>query len=1368
MKPYESPYTEDLNKRVRAVLSHAVAAHKDENKVYESLRNLNEVIGTEYGDRVLYELIQNAHDAHRADDQGRIAVRLVVRSESDGTLYVANGGDGFRRKDVDAIVNLATTAKEIGEGIGNKGLGFRSVGTLTDDVRIFSREGRSESARFDGYCFRFATVDEIEDLLREDDIDEATARAVAATVPRYLVPLPLAEEPDDVMSFARRGYASTIVVSLRTVEAIDLATRQVQALADLDVPLLLFLDRIAAFRIDMETADGPVHRRRLSRRQKAMGDVPGMAGCRMLEVRVGEDRRFLVVQREVDKALVRDAVEHSVPRAPQIQRWLDWKGQPTVSVAVGLSPGAVAAGRLYNFLPMGDAAGAPLLGHLDAPFFAEIDRRDADFDLPLNATLLKAAAEACAHAALYLSRQPGAQIPQRAVFDLVAWTGKHAGKLDTALDGMGSSLRDAPIVPTIAAVDGARWTSLSTASIWPAGTFSLMKGLEVSKRTGARLVSAELDRPRLNRLRAMAQRQYLDLSPSAPRLAEWSTRFARSLADQNAAARTWIRFYEDVKRVFDAAGKKLDGLAGKAIFLDRSKKLRPAGSSDAASGRGVFVRGEASKRRRVKDGVPLPPATLTKRYRFLDEKIVIRLDTLNGFIKAGLVRKYDPLEALAGLGTALGTKANDNRRREALTWAFSVWRTAGAGIEDALRSARLRVPTFSGWRMATRAAFSSSWTQVGVTLENFLVEASDTSPDCRRARDALLVDFAEWPASRGGTKREWVTFLTLLGVADGLRPVVGRVQEGGQGWNWKYLVDTGDVKEALDRDWCREASLVSFRHPYTEYRRHGEAWRLPGQIEHGALSETTKETFHELAFRHLEAYTAKCLTFTVGRFERAQRDWNSRILPTPLATFLRSKAWIAAGTYHEPGFRKASECWASRTRQGRPPRFLERVSDTVAGLVEGSEELADLVFGDALGLRDWHSPDTAPERLRALAVVAPALATHDRRDFRNGYRRAWLDLSNTDAALPRGLDLAVNRDGRLETLCGNAETPPTVIVTENARAFEARILSSAGHALLDIGEASGEKTAERLAATDRFAPRQLDGIGVRLLVDGEPFAPRTSDPLLTSLELEWLPEVVLLGHEILADRLERGILRVTVERRIRAIRVRRCQTITLVVDEKDAPPQDSMDYYGVEDPDLPTLILSDRVPLAWPTLARDLSRTIARLIDPRLRFLEPLLLRLALGQDADTLEAPGDEALTAALRCDSRTLQEHRAALQTDLGHVLHLLMPVVACFADVALAERLKSDAERAGAAFDLLRWLRSRFPFPKPAPQQLLAACGQASDRAALRKELGLDYARFNRALLALGESPLSNEAELRSVYEAYVRRMGARILAACGKSR
>ena len=91
--------------------------------------------------------------------------------------------------------------------------------------------------------------------------------------------------------------------------------------------------------------------------------------------------------------------------------------------------------------------------------------------------------------------------------------------------------------------------------------------------------------------------------------------------------------------MFDAASEKLDALAGRAIFLDRSKRLRRAGSHDAGSGTRVFVRSKASRRRRAKDGVPLPPATLARRYRFLDEKITIRQDTLIAFIKAGLVRE---------------------------------------------------------------------------------------------------------------------------------------------------------------------------------------------------------------------------------------------------------------------------------------------------------------------------------------------------------------------------------------------------------------------------------------------------------------------------------------------------------------------------------------------------------------------------------------------------------------------------------------------------------------------------------------------------------------------------------------------------------
>ncbi|MXY54177.1 MAG: DUF3883 domain-containing protein [Gammaproteobacteria bacterium] len=1350
-----------LRIQARAILAHAVAAHRDGLRVYESLRNLNQVVGTEYGDRVLYELIQNAHDAHAPDDRGRIAVRLTVRTDTDGTLYVANGGNSFRWKDVDAIQNLATTAKEVGEGIGNKGLGFRSIEALTDNVRIYSRRPGSRSTRFDGYCFRFAGVAEIENLLRAEGVNATIAREVAGTVPRYLVPVPLAEPPPDVTRYAELGYASVIVAPLRTPEAIALAQRQVQALADLDeVPLLLFLHRIAEFRIDAQTPDGKNYARRLSRRQTLIGDVPGIEGCRMYEVHVGQNRRFLVVRRDVDKSRVLQAVRHSLSQASEIKRWLDWKGQPSVSVAVGLSSDTIIDGRLYNFLPMGDTATAPLLGHLDAPFFAHIDRRNANFDLPLNATLMAAAAEACARAALHLAGRADPPVPKRAVFDLVAWTGEHARGLDQALADADSSLQNAPLVPSIP-IDGAGWTSLMEVFTWPDGAFSLMKATAVARRTGARLVSSDLDRRRLARLKAMADREYLPLSPSGDHLADWAERFAASLARGNAAAITWRRFYDDLNRLFHAAGESLDSLAGWRIILDRGRRLRQAGGHDHGSGIGAFVRSESSRRRRAKDGVPLPPSSLTRRYRFLHENIKLPPETLNAFVQAGLVREYDPVDALAGLAAVLGDRANDNRRLEALTWAFRVWRTAGTGIRDTLLGAGLWVPTAGGWRPATRAAFPASWTAIGRTLENFLVEASSASPDCRRSRDALLVEFGAWPEVRDGTRRQWVEFLTLLGVTDGLRPVAGQLMQTGQGSSWDQLRRNGEARGALDRAWCAAASHVSFRHPYTTYSRKGEAWRLPGQIEYDGLSDAAKQAFHQLAFKHLAERGAECLTFDVGRFDRGPHYHDRQTLPSPLAAFLRSRAWIAVDTRDEPRFHRAGDCWAARTRQGRPPRFIARLADADATLVEGTEEFADLVFSEVLGVSDWEAGNTAVRRLRALAGVATDLAPHDRREFHREYRRAWKDLVDQEAPLPADLELVVNRGQRLEVLPGNDTAPPSVIVAPNAHAFDARILVSAGHALLDIGDAPANGVAERLAATERFAPRRLDGVGVQLLVDGDPFVPTTSDPLLISLGLGWLPEVVVLGHELLADGLELRVLRTTVERRIRAIRVRQCRSIALVVDGQVVTPSEEMAFYGVEHDELPTLILADGLQLTRSSLAWELSRTVSRMVDRRLRYLEPLLHHLARGQAGASLDAPADQILARALGCDPSVLDEYRAALRTDLGHVLHLLAPVVAYLANIVLARELITAADQAGAAFDVGQWLQSRLPYTKPAPNELLTACERAADRAALRRQLNLDYARFNLVLQALDEPPLSNEAELRSVYRGYLDRIRSKIL-------
>ena len=82
-------------------------------------------------------------------------------------------------------------------------------------------------------------------------------------------------------------------------------------------------------------------------------------------------------------------------------------------------------------------------------------------------------------------------------------------------------------------------------------------------------------------------------------------------------------------------------------------------------------------------------STLTRRYRFIDERIKLSQQTLDAFVRAGLLRPYDPVVALSTLKSTLGKNATDSRREDASVWAYQVWRAAGAKVDDILREADL-------------------------------------------------------------------------------------------------------------------------------------------------------------------------------------------------------------------------------------------------------------------------------------------------------------------------------------------------------------------------------------------------------------------------------------------------------------------------------------------------------------------------------------------------------------------------------------------------------------------------------------------------------------------------------------------------------
>ncbi|WP_223768080.1 DEAD/DEAH box helicase [Streptomyces huiliensis] len=88
-----------------------------------------------YGDRQLFELVQNAADEIRDDPGGRIHVVLT-----DTHLYCANQGQAVTPEGAETILRMSMSRKRGGQ-IGRFGVGVKSVLVVTDTPEFFSSSG---------------------------------------------------------------------------------------------------------------------------------------------------------------------------------------------------------------------------------------------------------------------------------------------------------------------------------------------------------------------------------------------------------------------------------------------------------------------------------------------------------------------------------------------------------------------------------------------------------------------------------------------------------------------------------------------------------------------------------------------------------------------------------------------------------------------------------------------------------------------------------------------------------------------------------------------------------------------------------------------------------------------------------------------------------------------------------------------------------------------------------------------------------------------------------------------------------------------------------------------------------------------------
>jgi len=1346
-----SDFASEIAEIATLQLDYALEGRRRKIKVYESLKNLNEVIGTQYGDRVLFELVQNGHDAHppsTLNGTGEIAVRLLISADDRGELLVANRGRAFTRSNLDSVINIGTSDKRIGEGIGNKGLGFRSVEALTDEVRIFSSSPTGFGSRFDGYCFRFATQEEIEADLLAIGASPEDARYVAATVPRYLVPKAVSERNDTLDALAAAGFATVVSLPLRSADAVALAERQVNELLDPKAPVLLFLDRLAALDVRIAREGASVVHRRSTRSVEAVGDMASDA-CSLAKVTV-DDSTYLLTRSVLPKGPLLEAIRASVQTAATLKRWLEWQGEAIVSVAVPLA-GRGAAGRLYNFLPMTENAMSPIAGHIDAPFFADIDRRSMKPDLPLNRHLLEAAAAACAIAATEIVDRV-LELPPTAIVDLAAWAAPHAPKLLAAFRNIKRPIGEAAIWPVVSG-GASKWANFGTLYVWPEVKTRQMTTRRLAEVAEADILADTLGADRVSRIKGLAAAVSLPLELSGKALCGWTEAVADWLSRERRASPTrWKAFLDDVHAVFDAAALPLSSLEGRKILVDADGKLLAATARGRDDAPPVFVRTKSGRGRRG-EGPPSPPASLKRKFRFLSNAITLTETTQRAFEKAGLLRRYDPLDVLLALKGALEPKASDLQRQEALLWSFKVWRgSGGKQTEDALRAADLSVPTLGGWSRARSALFSGAWTSLGRTVERYLVEAAAVSPDCARGRDHLLISFDAWPQAAADDRREdWVRFLALLGTSDGLSPLAADVRRRGtpSGY-WSGVLSTVSAKQGLDGAWVARVGSTSFQNTNTDYDLTGEIWRLPGQTEYADLSVDARAALSDLIVTLLRDHGDEHFQFSIVHY----RQYNRVELPTPLAVFLANAPWVASTKQDEIAFAVPAASWSTTAARQPPPRFVPRFQSEVGARAA----LPAILFDPRIGLRDWSSRDNAAARLASLADSLEDLSAAERRDLRDQLRRAWSDVAEAKRALPTALSLVVERAGSLELCRPDPTVPPLVHVTSERQGFAARALADRGEVVLDIGENDGAAIARLIDAMGGFRVQVADSSDVRLIVDGRDFEPQSDDPPLVAGALGWLIDAAVLAHEYLGDPLElRTIPPDELERRLRQIRLRRCATFALMIDGELAHARRDERAQPVPHPLSPTLVLVADAAIGLDLLC-EAAPAITKLMGVRRNTLETMLERLERAGFGGTGK-PTEAHYARAIKRDESIVRDHFAATRGGVEWRVRALLPIIAHLGGLELASDFEDVHERLGPSLHLRQWIAERFG--GTLAERSLAAVEETDDQRLIRRAMGFDFAAYGDTLASLGYPPLNDENDLRRMFEVYLGELKPELL-------
>ncbi len=1114
------------------------------DSVYKSNRSLSQSIASDYRDRFLVELIQNAYDAHPVGTvDGQIDITFDKRWGEFGKLFIANKGSPFEEVNVESLCDIGLSQKPLDVSIGNKGLGFRSVVQISDAPKVYSQHPNAPNTnQFYGFCFRFAGQDDYSDLITDPKIQELARR----DLPMFHIPVNIDDQSDVVCRYAKDGFSTVIEVPLKDVESQESVQLEIKRLGEQSAPMLLFLNRVESLTVRTVDKTGQDETRfELTRKEEDLE----ANGIELYRVSLGGVGQFLVARQSVSESAMQDAIQKG--KGDLNEYWNRWTGEGEVSIAVRLDS-FVESPRLYTFLPMGEQAATPFQGFLHGSFSPDSSRKSLDGRIQLNALLLKKAIILAArtihcivaHSDSKMAGQLTAEECAKSVVDLLCWTKVDSLQTDEdfvsnfvrilAAEFKESCFNAVPVVPCLLPErTGGKliWQTPAHARKWPneSDMFADTVAAQFAAKSNIWPIWNVLGRriDILDTFLSMHANEYGG-APSGKERGQLVTQVAKKLnANRRALTHKWQEFYQDLPEFMGNDGKYLSGLS---ILICNDDLLHKAMSEESSE----IVHSRSSRRRKrsVVTAVFSPPdprrssanddlevnapKVLSERFSFLNSMCSWHgeLSDARKYLEIHqLVREFDREAVLSQLSRTLRAEKNKKVLRGGLRWAFQLWRQPRShGRSFKLQAQhRFKVPTLSGdYVEAGDSVFSANWPDktVGKLLQEFLDSAPTGIPELEGIANRRLAKPDDQVFRfRGEFVDDWVLFLEELGVKRGLTPEwksikTAVVLSNNYVSNFSFLEDCGIPLE-IGQFWHRDIStedrdLLSFDYS-KNYEIEGKVTWLPGQSDIEHFTSSCKECYAKLILLWLSKKSIVPWSVTIRH--RVYHRAESRQWPTPLKSFLRSACWLPvddpAVSNSCPVEVRPRELWVNLESDNKFESFLRRPTRDLLRYFNIESDVLIENLRKHCNLRIFYVPEFLPDQIEFLShqFVSDGFVKYFEPHLLNIYDSTWqrfadhfnreeceIDFTNspTEILVQRG-------DGYelMSMIDQDDEEGECIYVCDANRESDSGLLRASGRAFFCLRDrdSEGHKVGKLFSVLFKQRVRCLSQVTYKLLAD---------------------------------------------------------------------------------------------------------------------------------------------------------------------------------------------------------------------------------------------------------------------------------------------